>query len=94
MNATIAVPGVRVGCTYREGFGHTGTVLALNDPDAWEDSLAFHRKRPPLSEVTAHVVACIRRDPRSFENSVPVRWSFGRVYWEHLHALYPLRSTT
>ncbi len=86
----IAVPGVRVGCTYREK--HTGEVLALNDPEAWTGTIAFFGPPdyiPSLSLVTAHVCRCLRTIP-GFANEVPVKWDFGRVYWERIEALFPV----
>lgn len=88
--AAIAIPGVRVGCAYRDGFGHVGTVLSLDDPAAWRGTLAFSGVDPLLPDtVSAHVHKCLRTIP-GFSRKVPVAWSFGRVYWESLEALYPL----
>lgn len=89
----IAVPETVVGCTYREGpWNHTGVVLALDDVRAWTGTLAFFGPDgyvPPAEQVTAHVEECLRTVP-GFARKVPVLWSFGRVYWERLEALYPL----
>lgn len=89
-SAVIAIPGVKVGCTYREGFGHTGRILALDDPAAWSGTLAFFGPEyPDPARVTAHVARCLA-EIQGFASKVPVSWSFGRVYWERLDALYPI----
>jgi hypothetical protein len=62
----------------------------LDDPAAWSGTLAFFGPGDPEpAEVSAHVARCVREIP-GFTSKVPVKWSFGRVYWERLDALYPL----
>ena len=83
-------PGDCVGATYREEpprFRHRGTVLAADDPRAWEGTVAFP-ECPVLAErVRAHVERCRKSCP-GFDDKVPVAWDFGRVYWEPTRALF------
>lgn len=59
-----------------------GVVLAITNPRAWENTLAFSGRRPGRREVREHVA---RHD---FSDRVPVLWDFGahgfQVYWEHV----------
>ncbi len=69
-------PGACVTVDYRAG--HTGIVLAVNDPRAWEGSIAFGGGLPTVAQVDAHLA-----NPRisPFVKDIPVLWSFGKVYW-------------
>ncbi len=50
---TPLVPGTAVRCRYRGD--HIGIVLAMDDPRAWAQTLAFPMAIPPPDLVTAHV---------------------------------------
>jgi hypothetical protein len=63
------------------GLEHTGEVLAVDDPRAWTDTLAFPGRTPTADEVKAHVEQLHIR-PLVYDGRVPVLWSFGKVYWE------------
>ena len=66
-------PGTEVGCEYRWPYDHAhpdcwqkphkGVVLALDDPRAWRNSLAFpatmYPDGPPQDKLTAHVEKCL-----------------------------------
>lgn len=66
-------PGTEVGCEYRWPYDHAhpdcwqephkGVVLALDDPRAWNNSLAFpgsmYPDGPPQAALTAHVEKCL-----------------------------------
>jgi hypothetical protein len=54
----------------------------MDDPQAWAGSIAFEGKAHPAA-VTAHVKWCIKEIP-GFPDKVPVKWSFGRIYWEKI----------
>lgn len=62
-----------------------GVVLALNDPRAWEGTMAFPSRLPSQSEVDEHVHGL------SFEGRTPVLWDFGasglKSYWEPTESL-------
>lgn len=76
------VPGDRVTVDYRAG--HSGVVLARNDPRAWEGSIAFP-ERPTVAQVDAHIA-----NPHIapfIGKDVPVAWSFGKVYWTEVGKL-------
>lgn len=57
-----------------------GTLLALDDVEAWTGTLAFGVGVPEQLEVSAHVRDCLARG--LLQNKVPVRWDFGKVLWE------------
>jgi len=59
-----------------------GVILDVADPRAWTDTLAFPGRAPGADEVAAHLKDCRERG-LTFAGTVPVRWCFGRVYWEH-----------
>ena len=69
------------------GLPWKGTVLATNDPRAWEGTMAFPSRLPSQSEVDSHVVGY------TFEGRAPVLWDFGssglKSFWEPIHALRP-----
>jgi len=83
-------PGMRVTVTYRSEHNHAGTLLAVNDPAAWAETMAFPGRTPTQAEVDAHlankmiagVFASENTDPR-----IPIEWDFGKVYWEHTSAI-------
>jgi len=85
-------PGMRVTVTYRSNseHNHAGTLLAVNDPKAWAETLQFPGRTPTQAEVDEHlagkmvagVFASESADPR-----VPIEWDFGKVYWEHTSAI-------
>lgn len=68
------------------GKEHLGTVLAPTDPRAWANTLAFPDRTPTHEEVVAHV-----NQPhiKAFMSSVPVLWTFGKVYWESPTSVAP-----
>ena len=68
-----------------------GVVLALDDPRAWAETVAFPWPQPDPAAVTAHVTKCRARGWLS-DGRVPVLWSFGdeeRVHWESTDSLRP-----
>lgn len=81
-------PGLEVGCRYRWPYcanhsdcwqrPHKGIVLALDDPRAWKDSLAFpgltYPDGPPQDLVTAHVEKC--REQGLLSDGTPVLWQW------------------
>lgn len=71
--------GQRVTCRYRES--HVGTLLAMNDPQAWAGSLAFPEASPDPIAVREHVLkhASELGGPHPKQ---PVLWDFGKVYWD------------
>jgi hypothetical protein len=73
-------PGNLVRVSYREG--HVGRVLAFNDPRAWVDTVAFLNSTPTQETVNEE----LKKEPVSGKH-IPVRWNFGRVYWEPAEAL-------
>jgi hypothetical protein len=72
------LPGDRVKCTYRGN--HLGTVLAIDDPRAWQESIAFEGT-PSQEQVTAHVEWCLSQGLLG-PSRTPVLWDFGKVYWD------------
>lgn len=88
-------PGTTVFAPYRDPSNlqpwihgrHKGTILAVDDPKAWAGSLAFPKERPNRAKVHAHVVRCLEQG--LLQGKVPVRWSFGKIYWETLESLRP-----
>ena len=88
--------GCRVGCDYREPPehqpwihpAHRGTVLAVDDPRAWRNTLAFPSEAPPtVQDVQQHLAKLAARGIH-LKDKVPVSWDFGAVYWERESALY------
>src|SRR5262249_19529421 len=57
-----------------------GILLAVDDPRAWEGSIAFAPGLPTRDEVRAHVA----RHPWLTEpgHDVPILWEFGKTYWQ------------
>jgi len=89
--------GITVGTSVGNGripYGHAhpdcwgrpwqGVVLALDDVEAWTNTLAFDGK-PSQEDVTAHVRQCLAQG--LLRNKVPVKWEFGKVYWERPETL-------
>lgn len=84
-------PGTAVTMTMRAEKGHTGIVLAANSIEAWTGTQAFNYGTPTQEQVDAQMKLLAEMDERQslrgyepFAPSVPVRWSFGRVYWERV----------
>lgn len=66
-----------------------GTVLAHDDPAAWEGSIAFSA-RPTVSAIRAHLTRCYSEG--LLWDDVPVLWHFfdrPRVHWERVDSLQP-----
>lgn len=61
-------------------YRHTGEVLAVDSPEAWVDTIAFYSTPLTQENVTAHVLSC-QLDGLLLDR-VPVRWSFGKIYFE------------
>lgn len=83
-NPACPAPGTEVGCHYRWPYHanhpdcwqppHKGIVLALDDPRAWSETLAFPRMNPTQEECTAHVQNALERG--LIKDSVPVLWNW------------------
>jgi hypothetical protein len=60
-----------------------GIVLAVNDPSAWQNSIAFGQN-PSQEAIDAHVEAY--QSQWLIKNAFPVLWNFGergcKVFWE------------
>lgn len=56
-----------------------GTVLAVNDPESWANTLAFSGRTPSQGEVDEHL-AKLKAEGVEVSDT-PVRWAFG-VMWE------------
>jgi hypothetical protein len=56
-----------------------GEVLAVNDPEAWANTLAFSGRTPSQAEVDAHL-AKLKAEGVEITDT-PVHWAFG-VMWE------------
>lgn len=88
VNENFPAPGTEVGCKYRWPYHsahpdcwqppHKGIVLALDDPRAWRNSLAFPRQTPTQEECTAHVQSCLDRG--LLTKNVPVLWTWNDVH--------------
>lgn len=69
----------------------SGTLLAGNDPRAWQDTIRFDGL-PSQAEVDRHVAWCKARYT-DWEQRVPVLWDFGEngqtIYWEDAARLLP-----
>jgi hypothetical protein len=69
-----------------------GTLLAQNDPRAWQGSLAFGFRNglPDPGAVNDHVAWC---KAQGLMSTMPVLWDFGvhghQVHWERPAALRP-----
>lgn len=74
--------GQRVTCTYRGE--HVGKVLALDDPRAWANTLAFPQDKPNRRTVKEHLL----RHPTVGIKSIPVLYKFG-VQWDRRDCLSP-----
>jgi len=70
------------------GKEHLGTVLEPTDPRAWANTLAFPDRTPSREEVVAHVS---QPHIKAFMSSVPVLWTFGKVYWESPTSIAPTK---
>ena len=57
-----------------------GTLLSMDDVEAWAGSLAFPEPNPEQLAVSAHVRTCLNQG--LLQGRVPVRWDFGKVLWE------------
>jgi len=78
------VPGTEVGCEYRWPYSANhpdcwqpplrGVILALDDPRAWSNCLAFPGRTPSQEECTEHVQKCLERD--LLKTTVPVLWTW------------------
>lgn len=92
-NLVHPVMGTEVGCKYRWPYHsahpdcwqppHKGIVLALDDPRAWSNCLAFPGRTPSQAECTAHVQKCL--DSGLLQNDVPVLWTWfdeQEVQWD------------
>ena len=86
-------PGTLVGAEYRRPYPlwneigpHCGTVLDPQDPRAWAGTIAFPESFPNALAVRLHVQWC---HLRSVFASIPVAWSFGRIYFEDPGDLRP-----
>lgn len=90
------LPGTVVGCRYRwpgDCFHpdawqrpHQGVVLALDDPRAWSETLAFPCVAPDQKAVTKHVEWCLDQGLLC-DGEVPVLWTWStgggqKVYWD------------
>lgn len=75
-------PGQRVTCSYRGE--HVGKVLAVDDPRAWANTIAFPQDKPPRRAVKEHVL----RHPTVAVGSIPVQYKFG-VQWDSRDCLSP-----
>jgi hypothetical protein len=84
---TILAPGIRVRCEYREH--HEGTVLSIEDPRAWIQTLRFPCDEPDPVQVKEHVQDLIRLG-RRIDDRIPVLWDFGRAYFDDKAKLYPI----
>lgn len=81
-NGNFPPPGTEVGSSYRWPYRHfhpdnwvqphKGTVLALDDPRAWKESVAFPRGVPTQEQCTKHVESCLERG--LLIETVPVLW--------------------
>lgn len=89
-------PGTAVGCRYRWPYHanhpdcwvrpHQGVVLALDDPRAWSETLAFPCVAPDQAKVTKHVEWCLDQGLLS-DGKVPVLWTWStgggsQVQWD------------
>lgn len=66
-----------------------GKLLAMNDPRAWANSLAFPGRTPSQEEVNAHLEHCRQRG-NNLSNQAPVLWFFEtreKVHWEEYDKL-------
>jgi hypothetical protein len=81
------------------GLPWSGTLLAVNDPRAWYETLAFpcrDGQLPSQADVDAHVAWCESQNllTKSDDPHVPVLWAFGsetQVWWEGIRGDYGVR---
>lgn len=74
-----------------------GRVLAINDPRAWEGTVAFGPRLPTQEEVDEHIrrVKAVFSSPSvpgdgdPFAGAVPVLWEFGEVQWDKVTSIRP-----
>lgn len=69
----------------------SGTLLSVDDPRAWKDSVALGPGVPSKQATAAHVAWCRAQGGLS---TVPVLWHFDgpkgpRIYWERPEDLRP-----
>lgn len=67
-----------------------GIVLAINDPKAWQGTLAFGLSLPSQEAVDRHVAVCLARGLGRL--TTPVLWNFGdrhEAFWETITSLRP-----
>jgi hypothetical protein len=62
-------------------------VLAVDDPEAWHGTIAFPSGTPTPEAVRKYVEWCLSQG--LLKVTVPVRWEFGRVYFERAESLRP-----
>lgn len=74
-----------------------GRVLAINDPRAWERTVAFGPRLPTQDEVDEHIrrvravfpSPSVPGDGDPFAGTVPVLWEFGEVRWDKVTSIRP-----
>lgn len=103
--ASLFPVGSIVGCRYRWPYHanhpdcwqepHIGEVLAVNDPRAWSDTLAFPGRKPSQGEVDIHLGELA--ESNFGIRSIPVLWKFRfdnteGVCWETPSSLRPYRD--
>jgi len=73
-------PGTRVTAVYRND--HEGTVIAINDPRAWANTMAmgFDNDNPTQEQVDNHLEKLEKRG--IVYEKIAVLWDFGKVYFE------------
>lgn len=85
---TVVTATYRTGIEYFGGLSWLGRVIAVNDPLAWTDTLAFHGK-PSQDAVNSHIARCNAMG-LDLSNKTAVLWEFGKVYWEPFDSLIVL----
>lgn len=78
--------GAFVRCSYRGE--HVGTVLAIDDVDAWRGTLAFLDRECTPETARAHVRERYGSRWHGDRESVPVRYAWG-VMWDRASSLTP-----
>lgn len=79
--------GARVRCSYRGE--HVGTVLAIDDIEAWRGTLAFLERDLTPALVRAHVAYLRERYGARWHGdreSIPVQYPWG-VMWDRVSSL-------
>jgi len=76
------------------GMPHKGTLLAVDDPRVWKDSMHFGPGLPSRKAVKEHVAWCQAQG--LLLNEVPVLWHFDVntdvVYWEKAEKVVPYKQ--